>query len=132
MKGLIQAALAGALVLGAGAPAAGVRAQSSDSWIQTLDIGRGSRIGVSVKDAEDAKSGVTVESVTADSPAAKAGLKEGDVITEFDGEKVRSVLQFSRLVRETAPKRSVTVAYTRGGQRQTATVTTEEYGDGLF
>jgi S1-C subfamily serine protease len=132
MKGLTQAAVACAIVLAAGfTPAAGTRAQSSDTWIQTFDAGRGSRIGVTIKDADDAKAGVTVESVSPDGPADKAGIKAGDVITDFDGEKVRSVIQFSRLVRETPSKRTVAVVLTRGGQRQTVNVTTETTDDGV-
>ena len=42
-----------------------------------------------------------METVTPDGPADKAGIKGGDTITEFDGERVRSTLQFSRLVQET-------------------------------
>ena len=45
--------------------------------------------------------GVVVEDVEADSPAQKAGFKAGDVVVEFDGERVRSTLQFMRLVQET-------------------------------
>ena len=42
--------------------------------------------------------GATVRSVEPDSPAAKAGLKEGDVVVRFDGENVRSAAQLARLV----------------------------------
>jgi serine protease Do len=122
MKGLTTAALAGALIISAGfTPAA-----------QTFEVGRGSRIGISVNDASDEKGGVIVATVTPDGPADKAGLKSGDVITDFDGEKVRSVLQFSRLVRETPAKRSVAVTYSRDGQRHTVNVTTEESGDDVI
>ena len=63
-------------------------------------VGPGSSIGVTVRDAD---SGVVVQEVRADSPASRAGVKEGDVVTEFDGERARSAAQFTRLVRETAP-----------------------------
>jgi serine protease Do len=72
--------------------------------------GRGSQIGVTVRDVDEADTkisklpslaGVLIEDVAADSPAAKAGLKKGDVVVEFDGERVRSVRQFTRLVQET-------------------------------
>ena len=82
--------------------------------------GRGSHIGVMV---EDATSGVRIQDVDEDSPAAKAGVREGDIVTEFDGERVRSARQFSRLVEETAPGRTVKLVLTRDGQTQTVDVT---------
>lgn len=91
----------------------------------------GSRIGVSIKDvdseeAERAKlptaSGVLIEDVTADSPAEKAGFKAGDIVVEFDGERVRSAKQFTRLVQETPPDRDVQAVVVRDGQRSTLSV----------
>lgn len=121
-------ALAGALVVlaGAGAPAQ-VSAQSSVSRAFEL-VGRGAHIGVTVEDLEgdDAKlRGVRIETVTPDGPADKAGLKAGDTISEFDGERVRSMLHFSRLVQETPPGRAVPVTLSRGGQRMNVTITPE-------
>ncbi len=113
-------ALAGALVLVAGlAPAGAVQAQSRDRLFRTLEIGHGARIGASVDDADnkDAKAGVVIETVDPGGPADKAGIKTGDSITEFDGERVRSVRQFLRLVQETTPGRSVAVVLSRAGQR---------------
>src|SRR5689334_5069501 len=110
MKGFRETALVAALVLAAGfAPAPAAHAQGRDSVIRLLETARGTHIGVSVRDADDsdakdtkqAKTGVVVDSVEPDGPADKAGVKAGDVIAEFDGEKVRSVRQFSRLVQET-------------------------------
>src|SRR5262245_49080071 len=74
----------------------------------------GRQIGLSVLDidAEEAKrlklpnaGGVFIEDVQEDSPAAKAGIKDGDVVVEFDGERVRSTRQFTRLVQETPADR---------------------------
>jgi len=69
-------------------------------WVFELDewIGRGSgRLGVSVSDLQPqlaeyfgVKGGVLVSSVTADSSAARAGLKAGDVITALNGSDVTS------------------------------------------
>jgi serine protease Do len=63
--------------------------------------------------------------VDEDSPAAKAGLRDGDLVVEFDGEKVRSARQFSRLVGEAVTGRSVRLGILRNGQRQTVDVTPE-------
>jgi serine protease Do len=87
--------------------------------------GGSSRIGVSVADvdAADGKTaGVKIESVEGGSPAEKAGLKSGDVVVEFDGERVRSVRQFTRLVSETPAGRQVPAAVTRDGKRVTVSI----------
>ncbi len=63
--------------------------------------------------------------MTPDSPAAKAGLKAGDIVTEYDGERVRSARQFTRLVQETPEGRSVSMAVLRNGQKQTLQATPE-------
>lgn len=88
----------------------------------------GGRLGVSVRDVEGSAikagqpAGVTVEEVTEDGPAAKAGLRQGDVVVEYDGERVRSVRQFTRLVQESVVGRPVAVAVLRDGQRQSFTI----------
>ena len=89
----------------------------------------GAQIGVSIRDfnedelkAGKATTGVVVDDVETDSPAQKAGFKAGDVVVEFDGERVRSTRQFTRLVQETVAGRSVTAAVTRDGQRLTLNV----------
>ena len=90
--------------------------------------GLGSQIGVAVRDLNDEElkggktAGVVVEDVEADSPAQKAGFKTGDIVVEFDGERVRSTRQFMRLVQETVAGRTVTAAVTRAGQRVTLSV----------
>jgi serine protease Do len=98
-----------------------------DVFFRTSDDGV--RIGLTVAnlDDEQAKSatGAVVTGVREDSPAAKAGLKEKDVITEFAGEKVRSARQLSRLVSETPPGRSVSVAALRDGKRVELQITPE-------
>lgn len=83
--------------------------------------GGGGSIGVQVKDA--GKGGAAVEDVLEESPAARAGLKAGDIVVEFDGERVRSARQFARLVDETPESRTVKVVVTRSGAKQTMEVT---------
>ncbi|HET7697522.1 MAG TPA: PDZ domain-containing protein [Vicinamibacterales bacterium] len=124
-------ALAGALVLaaGAGAPAP-VMAQDRDTLTRAFAIaGRGAHIGIAVEELDDAAAkqmkGVRVDTVSPNGPADKAGIKAGDVITEFDGERVRSTLQFSRLVTETPPGRDVPMVLSRNGQRMNVTVSPE-------
>src|SRR5262244_1046428 len=47
-----------------------------------------------------AERGVVLGKVISDSPAAKAGLKENDVITEVNGQRVEGTAQFRRMIRE--------------------------------
>jgi serine protease Do len=67
--------------------------------------------------------GVEVTSVEPDSAAAKAGLKEGDVVVEFNGQKVEGWEHFRRLVRETPIHREVKIVVWRNGAAQTLTAT---------
>ena len=73
--------------------------------------------------------GVYVSEVEKDSPAEKAGLKSGDVITEFNGQHVEGVTQFRRLVRETPPGHSVAMVVTRDGKSQTLNATLSTMAD---
>ena len=110
-----------ALVL---APSAyGQSTDRSDRPLMML-AGRGAEIGVRI--ADGATTGVVVEEVQPDSPAEKAGLKQADVIVEFDGEQVRSARQFGRLVQETAPGRTVKATITRDGHRREVQITPAE------
>src|SRR5215510_12365092 len=59
--------------------------------------------------------GVEVTTVDQDAPAGKAGLKEHDVILEFNGVKVESEEQFRRMIRETPPGRNVSLGISRDG-----------------
>jgi len=70
--------------------------------------------------------GVEVSSLAEDGPAAKAGLKEGDVVLEFNGQPVQGTTQFQRLVRETPAGRQVKIAVWRAGAMQTLTATVGE------
>jgi serine protease Do len=94
--------------------------------------GLGGTIGATVRDVsvEESRSaklaqpeGAYVTGVEANGPAAKAGIATGDIIVEFDGERVRSARQLSRLVREGPDGRSVRTVYLRNGSRQTAELT---------
>jgi serine protease Do len=69
-----------------------------------------------------AERGVLITYVAEDSPAAKAGLKLNDVITDFDGQRVEGTLALQRLVRETPAGRAVSLAVWRDGRAQSLTV----------
>lgn len=98
--------------------------------------GFGASIGAGVRDASTAEvtaagltqpGGAVVIQVTPDGPAAKAGLAAGDIVTEFDGERVRSAQHLVRLVRESATGRGVRVAYVRDKARRTADLTPTDW-----
>lgn len=92
--------------------------------IQVLELG-GPEIGVTIREAEKGE-GVVVEDLRSGGPASKAGVRAGDVIVEFDGEKVRSVRHLTRLIRETPAGRSVKMAVMRDGKRVDLAVTPAE------
>lgn len=94
----------------------------------------GSFLGVAVAevDAERAKSlnlreerGVEITRVEDDSPASRAGIKTGDVVIEYHGQRVEGMDQFMRLVRETPAGREVKLSVHRSGGLQTVMVKTE-------
>ena len=85
-------------------------------------IGPGSSIGITVHDTD---AGVVVQRVREESPASRAGVREGDVVTDFDGERARSAAQFTRLVRETPPGRTVKIVVQREGASQTLDIAPE-------
>ena len=70
-----------------------------------------------------AERGVVVGRITSDSPAAKAGLKEKDVITEVNGQRVEGSAQFRRIIREIPAGRTVQLTVWREGRAQTLSAT---------
>jgi|YelNatPaOPRAMG01_1025707.scaffolds.fasta_scaffold03216_9 serine protease Do len=70
--------------------------------------------------------GALVGEVNPDSPAAQAGIKEGDVIIEFNGRKVPDNRQLRLMVAQTPPKTKVTLKLLRDGKEKTLSVTLGE------
>jgi serine protease Do len=60
--------------------------------------------------------GALVAQVVPDSPAQKAGIEQGDVITEFDGKAVTSSKDLPRIVASTPVGKTVTVKLSRDGK----------------
>ncbi len=71
--------------------------------------------------------GVIINSVTPNSPAAKAGLKQGDVIVSLNGTNIGDGNELRNRVSETAPNTEVTIGFLREGKEQTAKVTLGEF-----
>jgi len=121
-------------LLAASALTPAVRAQSGRTRTITTISNSSSYLGIGVQDIDEerAKSlklketrGTEVTKVLDDSPAAKAGIKVGDVVTEYNGQVVDGQEQLTRLIRETPVGRQVKVVVWRNGASQTLTATTE-------
>jgi serine protease Do len=128
MSGICLAGLFGPAIFAE--PPAPARARTA---ARRVIVPRGSSyLGIAVVEieAERAKAlhlkeprGVEVTCVDDDSPASKAGLKPGDVVLEYNGERVQGGEQFVRLVRETPPGHNIALLVVRNGANQTLTAT---------
>lgn len=107
------------------------------------------RLGVSVTSSPEGRDygGALVTAVTGDSPAEEAGIREGDVITAINGQRLvdplsdrsaernldldRSVpvQRLVELLQDVEPGDEVEVTYERDGVETTATVVAERLGD---
>lgn len=88
--------------------------------LEDLDADEAGELGL------DAPCGARVTDVVDGSPAAEAGLREGDLLLRFDGREVRSVAQLTRLVRETPAGREVALRVRRDGQDRSLSATVGE------
>lgn len=131
------------ILAGAGAVAVmTVRPAQAQGQPRVLFQGTGmASIGVTIRDVtgDDASkarlsqpAGVYVDSVREGSAAAKAGFQAGDIVVDFDGERVRSASHFTRLVQESVPNRQVAAVVVRGTSKQTLNVVPETSGVSSF
>jgi serine protease Do len=99
--------------------------------------GRSSYLGVDIQDVTadrvsalklKEERGVEVTMVDQDAPAGKAGLKEHDVILEFNGARVESGEQIRRMLRETPAGRTVALGISRDGNPMTINVQLADRG----
>jgi serine protease Do len=74
----------------------------------------------------DGAKGALVAAVTENSPAAKAGLKQGDVIARVNGKEMRDAHDLPRVVAETPPGQKLELTVLRNGKEQTLPVTVAE------
>jgi serine protease Do len=86
-----------------------------------FNYNRRPKIGLQIQDKEDGK-GVTVKDVDPDSPAAKAGIKDGDVITQVNGKDVAGVEDMRKAIGEVKEGDTVKFSYKRAGKSQSAEI----------
>ncbi|MGN6250607.1 MAG: S1C family serine protease [Marmoricola sp.] len=74
-------------------------------------------IGATVRGVKGDK-GARIESLQGGSPAADAGLREGDLVTAVDGERVTGSIDLVVAIRSHVPGERVTLTVRRGDQRR--------------
>jgi putative serine protease PepD len=74
--------------------------------------------------------GATIANVNAGSPAAKAGLQAGDVVTKVNSRLITDSVSLIAAIRSYDPGTTVTLTYTRGGSPKTTKVTLASATDG--
>lgn len=105
----------------------------------SIDDDGGSWLGVETREvtADNVKEfklpgerGVVIGKVLDDSPAAKAGFKDSDVITEINGQRIEGAAQFRRMIREIPAGRNVQLTVWRNGHSQNITTTLGKMQEG--
>jgi membrane-associated protease RseP (regulator of RpoE activity) len=125
---------------------AGVAAQDDNVNVMVYTVGGRPRIGVMVNanaSAANNKVGATVQAVTPDGPAAKAGLEAGDIITKFNGTGLAGAAsdepgqsgpgqKLVELAQALSAGDSVKVEYRRGTTNRTTTIVAADLGGSAF
>jgi hypothetical protein len=70
----------------------------------------------SIPDFTELPNGVRFADIRPGSPAAKAGLRAGDILTEFDGKRIQNLYDFTYALRAKQPGQEVLVKVLRGDQ----------------
>src|ERR1039458_10429789 len=119
---------------GAVTPASWAQNPAPRAHTATILMTGGTYLGVGVVDVDSERAktlklkedrGVEISSVTEGGPADKAGIKQGDIVLEYNGQPVEGLTQFQRLVHETPAGRQVKVEVWRNGAPLTLTATVE-------
>jgi serine protease Do/serine protease DegQ len=89
-----------------------------DQLIRFGEVKRG-RLGISMTDVVGGGDGATIADVQADSPASKAGLRKGDVVTGFNGRPVRGSAELRARLGVVPVGDTVELQVQRGGETRT-------------
>lgn len=103
-------------------PYLGVRYQSLTKAIATS-------LKLNVENGALLVGSTNLPAVASNSPAAKAGLKENDVITKIDNQTLTEIAPLSRIIRKYNPGDKVTLTVIRAGKTITAELTLGELSD---
>ncbi|MGP1909363.1 S1C family serine protease [Metabacillus sp. JX24] len=91
---------------------------SSYHWEQTLKL------------PDKVLSGVVVMSVNPVSPAGQAGLKEMDVITEFDGQEIKDIIDLRKQLYKRSVGETIDITYYREGKQESVKLKLGEEQEG--
>ena len=80
-------------------------------------------LGVESRDSSGSQSGAQIVSVSEGSPAAAAGIQEGDLVTGIDDDGVQSSTDLAAAIRAHQPGETVTITLLRNGQETTVEAT---------
>jgi putative serine protease PepD len=97
-------------------------ARSATAIVQGKQVKTG-YLGVAMGAPTGGQDGALVQEVTSGSPAAKAGLRPGDLVVAIDGQAVADPSEMSARVRAHKPGDKVTLKVVRGGNETTITAT---------
>ena len=86
----------------------------------------GQSISSEVAELYSLPKGISVQSVIKDSPAEKAGIKQGDIIIKFEGKEVTSVPELNRLRNDHKIGDTVTITLLRSGKEEDIKVVLEK------
>jgi putative serine protease PepD len=78
-------------------------------------------LGVELSDSSS-QTGAAIGGVRANTPAARAGLRSGDVVTAAAGKRITSASELRAVINARQPGDTISVTYTRGGQSHTVSV----------
>jgi serine protease Do len=104
-------------------PSSQFRYNNGGNWMLDDDNRPGDDVAFLGVMTEGSTDGAKIEEVAKDSPADKAGLKEGDVITKVNDKKVYDHEELSNIIRDMEPNHKITITYKRNGKESTTTAT---------
>ncbi|MCO5986941.1 trypsin-like peptidase domain-containing protein [Actinoallomurus spadix] len=92
---------------------------------QLIKSGKASHayLGVSLSDVAGDQQGALIAGVQKSTPAASAGLQEGDIVTEVDGKAIEDSQSLSAAIRTHQPGDKISLTFIRGGGKHTVSVT---------
>ena len=73
--------------------------------------------------------GALIGDVTTGGPAAKGGLRQGDIVTEFNGVQIEDVTHLRKLVADTAPGSTASLSIFRNGKNEKVSLKISEQTD---